>query len=77
MPSYCYDWECESLLPEKYYSVVRIIKTGNLRKRYNFCSIPCMLRFFSRKDTLEESINFLLNHPDLKIGKVDPRLKER
>jgi hypothetical protein len=26
LPSYCYNWECEEKLPEKYYCVVRIKK---------------------------------------------------
>ena len=47
-PMYCYNWDCDIALPEKYYTVIRIIKTGNKRKRYNFCTIDCLVDFFSR-----------------------------
>ena len=48
MAHLCYHPKCEDELPEKYYRVIRIIKSGNKRKRYNFCCVECMLDFFGK-----------------------------
>lgn len=46
--SYCMNFPCEENLPEKYYRVIRVIKTGNKRRSFNFCSIKCMKEFFEK-----------------------------
>ncbi len=50
----CVNFPCEEYLPEKYFRVIRIIKTGNRRRAFNFCSTKCMVKFFASLTPLEE-----------------------
>lgn len=43
---FCDNFPCENKLPEKYYRVIRVIKTGNRRRSFCFCSLKCMQTYF-------------------------------
>lgn len=49
MPNYCSYYLCENELPELHYRVLRVIKTGNKRRTWPFCSIACIINFFDRE----------------------------
>lgn len=44
----CYNFPCEIVLPEKYYRVIRVIRGGNKRRSFNFCSLNCMKEYFEK-----------------------------
>lgn len=44
----CMNFPCEEELPEVYYRVIRVIRTGNKRRSFNFHCIECMKEFFDK-----------------------------
>ena len=52
----CENIECRNNLPEEYYSILRTIKTGNKRRRFNFCSLDCLVQY-ARMSLFMKKIN--------------------
>ena len=46
--THCANFPCEKKLPEIYYRVVRVIRKGNLKRGFTFCSIKCMKEYLEK-----------------------------
>lgn len=44
----CHNFPCDTTLPAEYYRVIRVIRNGNKRRSFNFCSVRCMKVYFEK-----------------------------